>query len=121
VNLGAMTTCSDLKNNYGTVRVDLGWGAVDTGLQFVGLLMGDHAKTAIGTLFNTGTVVGFAANVFGDGQPPKHVAALSWGGQAGAPATDPEKAVATARVVMARRGCALGPDHALLFRSPASP
>ena len=61
VNLGAMTTCSDLKNNYGPVRVDLGWGEVDSGLRFVGLLMGDHAKTAIGTLFNTGTCVGFAS------------------------------------------------------------
>ncbi len=120
VNLGAMTTCSDLKNNYGPVRVDLGWGAVDTGLRFVGLLMGDHAKTAIGTLFNTGTVVGFAANVFGDRQPPKHVPSFSWGGQAGDPAYDVEKAVATARVVLSRRGCELGPDHAFLFRSLAS-
>lgn len=114
INLGAMTTCSDLKNNYGTIRVDLGAGAVDTGRRFVGLLMGDHAKTAIGTLFNTGTCVGFGANVFGAGMPPKFVPNLSWGGE-GTDRTDVEKAVATATVVMSRRGCLCGEDHRGLF------
>ncbi|MFN2370335.1 MAG: hypothetical protein ABR506_04175, partial [Candidatus Krumholzibacteriia bacterium] len=121
VNLGAMTTCSDLKNNYGPVRVDLGFGAVDTGLRFVGLLMGDHAKTAIGTLFNTGTVVGFAANVFGDGMPPKHVPCFSWGGRPGSPAYARDKAAATGAVVLGRRGCRFEPAHERLFAAVAAP
>jgi UDP-N-acetylglucosamine diphosphorylase/glucosamine-1-phosphate N-acetyltransferase len=107
-NLGAMTTCSDLKNNYGNVRVDLGTGAVDTGLRFVGLLMGDHVKTAIGTLFNTGTAVGFASNVFGGAMPPKHIPNYSWGGMPDSPYYDVNKAIETAGIVMGRRGCHLG-------------
>lgn len=115
VNLGAMTTCSDLKNNYGPVRVDLGLGSTDSGLRFVGLMMADHAKTAIGTLFNTGTCVGFASNIFGGGMPPKFVSSFSWGGQDGSPVYASDKAVETARVVMARRGCRLTEGHETLF------
>ncbi|MCB1183355.1 hypothetical protein KDM41_07970 [bacterium] len=115
VNLGAMTTCSDLKNNYGEVRVDLGDGLCDTGERFVGLLMGDHAKTAIGTLFNTGTVVGFATNIFGGGMPPKHVPAFRWGGAAGCPPYAAERAAATGEIVLGRRSCRWTPDHARLF------
>lgn len=120
INLGAMTTNSDLKNNYGPVRVDQGEGARDTGRRFVGLLAGDHVKTAIGTLFNTGTVVGFASNVFGDGMPPKFVRAFSWGGTADAPRYDAERAMATARVVMARRECVFTDGHEHLFSELAS-
>lgn len=117
VNLGAMTTCSDLKNNYGNVRVDLGEGQVDTGLRFVGLLMGDHAKTAIGTLFNTGTCVGFASNIFGTGMPPKFVGNFSWGGQEDSPGYAVDRALQTAEVVLARRGCRLTDAHKVLFRT----
>ncbi len=106
-NLGALTTCSDLKNNYGNVRVDLGFGTIDTGRRFVGLLLGDHVKTAIGTLFNTGTSVGFASNVFGGVMPPKYVGNYSWGGQSGSPIYQVEKAISTASVVLGRRGCIL--------------
>jgi len=116
VNLGALTTCSDLKNNYGDVKVDLGNGPQATGQRFVGLLAGDHVKTAIGTLFNTGTCVGFASNIFGDGMPPKHVPAFSWGGRADDPPYGLEAALATARVVLGRRGCRLEPAHEQLFR-----
>jgi UDP-N-acetylglucosamine diphosphorylase/glucosamine-1-phosphate N-acetyltransferase len=116
-NLGAMTTCSDLKNNYGTVRVDLGEGQVATGQRFVGLLAGDHVKTAIGTLFNTGTCVGFASNIFGGGMPPKFVPPFSWGGSAGAPGYGVEQAVATAAVVMSRRQCLFLPAHRTLFET----
>lgn len=119
VNLGAMTTCSDLKNNYSRVRADLGLGTEDTGQRFVGLLAGDHVKTAIGTLFNTGTCVGFASNIFGSGMPPKHVPAFSWGGQAGAPLYGLEQAVATAAIVHGRRGCRFLPAHANLFAAVA--
>jgi UDP-N-acetylglucosamine diphosphorylase/glucosamine-1-phosphate N-acetyltransferase len=115
INLGAMTTCSDLKNNYGQIRVDLGTGPVDSGSRFIGLMMGDHAKTAIGTLFNTGTCVGFASNIFGAGMPPKFVGNFLWGGQVGCPPYALERAQATARVVMQRRGCLFTPGHAELF------
>lgn len=78
VNLGALTTNSDLKNNYSTVRITTPGGEVDTGLVKLGALIGDHVKTAIGTMINTGTVAGPGANIFG-GMPPKHVPPFSWG------------------------------------------
>ncbi len=115
INLGAMTTCSDLKNNYGPVRVDLGAGLQDTGQRFVGLMLGDHAKTAIGSLFNTGTAVGFASNIFGGGMPPKFVPNFSWGGQNGAPTYDEARARQTGQVVLERRGCLWTAAHARLF------
>jgi len=114
VNLGAGTTCSDLKNNYGPVSVDLGRGAQRTDRRFVGLLMGDHGKTAIGTLFNTGTSVGFGSNVFAAGFPPRYLANLTWGTAGGG--HEVEKAIATARVVLGRRGCALTEADEALFR-----
>ena len=116
VNLGAMTTCSDLKNNYGDVRMDLGSGTVNTGLRFVGLMMGDHAKTAIGTLFNTGTCVGFASNIFGGVMPPKFVCNYSWGGLPDSPSYDVEKAIETAAIVMSRRGCRLSEQGKALMK-----
>ena len=79
VNLGAMTTNSDLKNNYGNVRVWTLDGERDTGLMKVGCFMGDHVKTGIGTVINTGTVVGAASNVFGGLMPPAVVPPFSWG------------------------------------------
>ncbi len=117
VNLGAGTTCSDLKNNYGPVRIDLGDGPVDTGLRFIGLLMGDHSKTAIGSLLNTGTCIGFSCNVFGTGFPPKYLVSFTWG--FGQEVYAWEKAVATAEVVYKRRGCSFTPAHANLFRTLA--
>ncbi len=104
-NLGADTNTSNLKNTYGNVQV---WsvaegGMVETGLQFCGLLMGDHSKSGINTMFNTGTVVGVAANVFGGGFPPKHIPSFSWGGADGFETYDVERALSTARMVMERR------------------
>ncbi len=116
INLGALTTCSDLKNNYGEIRVDLGFGPVASGSRFVGLMMGDHAKTAIGTMFNTGTSVGFASNIFGGLMPPKFVGNFQWGGQAGDPLYAVERALGTSAIVMSRRGCRFTPDHENLFR-----
>ncbi len=78
VNLGAGTTNSDLKNNYSTIRMTTGSGTHETGLVKVGVLLGDHVKTGIGTLFNTGTAVGAGSNVFGGGMPPKWVTPFSW-------------------------------------------
>jgi hypothetical protein len=79
VNLGAFTTNSDLKNNYRSVRVWTPDGEVDTGLLKVGCFFGDHVKTGIGTVVNTGTVVGAGSNVFGGLMPPSVVHPFSWG------------------------------------------
>jgi len=78
VNLGAGTTTSNLKNTYGTVRLSIAGAVVDTGRQFLGSLIGDHAKTAIGTMLPTGTVIGAGANVFGEGLT-KYVPPFAWG------------------------------------------
>jgi UDP-N-acetylglucosamine diphosphorylase/glucosamine-1-phosphate N-acetyltransferase len=79
VNLGAATNTSDLKNTYGPVRLVIGAERIETGLQFLGTLIGDHAKTAIGTLLPTGAVVGVAANVFGSANAPKTTPPFAWG------------------------------------------
>jgi UDP-N-acetylglucosamine diphosphorylase/glucosamine-1-phosphate N-acetyltransferase len=80
VNLGAGTITSNLKNTYGPIRLDVGGVPIDTGLQNLGSLIGDHAKTAIGTLLATGTVVGAGANVFEPVRPPKYIPPFAWGG-----------------------------------------
>lgn len=79
VNLGAGTITSNLKNTYGPVRLEVAGTALETGLQFLGSLIGDHAKTAIGTLLGTGTVIGAGANVFDAVRPPKYVPPFAWG------------------------------------------
>lgn len=120
-NLGAATNTSDLKNNYGKVSLTLEGRRVPTGLQFLGLLMGEHSKCAIGTLFNTGTVVGTSANVFGAGMPPKEVPSFSWGN--GHPAFEPcevDKVLETARTVMSRRRVAMSEAYAAMFRHAAA-
>ena len=80
VNCGAGTITSNLKNTYGPVRLEMAGARVDTAQQLLGTLFGDHAKTAIGTLLGTGTVVGAGANVFDAVRPPKYVAPFAWGG-----------------------------------------
>jgi UDP-N-acetylglucosamine diphosphorylase/glucosamine-1-phosphate N-acetyltransferase len=104
-NLGADTNTSNLKNNYGHVRV---WSIaddsnMDTQLQFCGLTMGDHAKCSINTMFNTGTVVGVGANIFQSGFPDKFVPSFAWGGEPSAPRYALDKFLETAREVMKRR------------------
>ncbi len=79
VNLGAGTITSNLKNTYGRVRLDVAGTPIETGLQNVGSLIGDHAKTAIGTLLGTGTVIGTGANVFEAVRPPKYIPPFAWG------------------------------------------
>jgi len=99
VNLGADTTNSDLKNNYGTIRVDLGFGQTDTGMIKVGSFIGDHVKTGIGTLLNTGISIGFATNVFGGGLvSDKHIPPYCWGGTGKYAEYLVEKAISTATV-----------------------
>ncbi len=103
VNLGAGTNTSDMKNNYSSVRVTINGKAVDTGELFVGLFMGDHSKCGIGTVFNTGTVVGVCCNIFGAGYPPKYIPSFCWGGASVFAEHDLEKALETARRAMRRR------------------
>ncbi len=107
VNLGAGTTNSDLKNNYGHVRVGPPGRERDTGLMKLGSLVGDHVKTAIGTLLDTGTVVGAGSNLFGPGRPPRWVPPFAWGFGEGAGRYRREAFLATAATVMARRGVEL--------------
>jgi UDP-N-acetylglucosamine diphosphorylase / glucose-1-phosphate thymidylyltransferase / UDP-N-acetylgalactosamine diphosphorylase / glucosamine-1-phosphate N-acetyltransferase / galactosamine-1-phosphate N-acetyltransferase len=104
VNLGAMTTNSDLKNSYSPVRVELPDGTEDTGLLKVGVFLGDHVKTGIGTLLTTGAVVGAGSNLFGGGTPPRHVPAFSWGGADALAPYELERFLATTSTAMARRG-----------------
>ena len=104
-NLGADTNNSNLKNNYAEVRL---WdynteSFARTGLQFCGLMMGDHSKCGINTMFNTGTVVGVSANIFGSGFPRNFVPSFSWGGNGGFTTYLTKKAFEVAEVVMSRR------------------
>ena len=105
-NIGADSNNSNLKNNYEEVKL---WSYETeafekTGLQFCGLMMGDHSKCGINTMFNTGTVVGVSANIFGAGFPRNFVPSFSWGGAAGFTIYMTKKAFETARLVMSRRG-----------------
>ncbi|SMD35122.1 UDP-N-acetylglucosamine diphosphorylase/glucosamine-1-phosphate N-acetyltransferase [Reichenbachiella faecimaris] len=104
-NLGADTNNSNLKNNYDEVNVyDFETNDfIKTGLQFCGLFMGDHSKTAINTALNTGTTIGVCSNVFGSGFPPTYIPSFSWGGQEKMVTHKIEKAIATARKVWARK------------------
>lgn len=106
-NLGASTTTSNLKNSYGTVRVEDGRGSHETGMQFLGSLIGDHVKTAIGTRLMTGTIIGAGTNVFGDRSPPKWLPPFSWGDRPAGPRVDIERFLVTAERVMQRRGVTL--------------
>ncbi len=104
-NIGADTNTSNLKNNYAEVRL---WnyqteGFAKTGLQFCGLMMGDHSKCGINVMFNTGTVVGVSANIFGTGFPRNFVPSFSWGGAAGFTTFLPNKAFEVATAMMKRR------------------
>lgn len=108
-NIGADTNNSNLKNNYDEVRL---WSYVRggferTGLQFCGLMMGDHSKCGINTMFNTGTVVGVSANIYGGGFPRNFIPSYSWGGASGMVEYKLDKALATAARVMERRGIEL--------------
>lgn len=103
-NLGADTNNSDLKNNYSNVDVIINGKKIDTGLTFVGLFMGDHSKSGINTMFNTGTVVGFSSNVFGVGYLPKYIPSFSWfDAQKGNQTYQIEKAIEVGGKVMTRR------------------
>jgi UDP-N-acetylglucosamine diphosphorylase/glucosamine-1-phosphate N-acetyltransferase len=115
VNLGAGTTNSDLKNTYGHVLVTMPWGREDTQRMFVGLLMGDHSKSAIGTQFLTGTVCGVSSNVVSTGFPPQSIPSFRWLDTS----YDVDKAVSVAKTVMQRRSKVLGESTEQLLRECA--
>lgn len=116
-NLGADTNTSNLKNNYASVRL---WsyeseGFAKTGLQFCGLMMGDHSKSGINTMFNTGTVVGVSANIFGASFPRNFIPSFSWGGSAGMVTYKTNKVFEVCAKVMERRNIEFTPqDQAIL-------
>jgi UDP-N-acetylglucosamine diphosphorylase/glucosamine-1-phosphate N-acetyltransferase len=108
-NIGADSNTSNLKNNYAEVKL---WNYetgrfAKTGLQFCGLMMGDHSKCGINTMFNTGTVIGVSANIYGAGYPRNFIPSFSWGGPQGTTTYKSSKAYEVADVVMKRRGLSL--------------
>lgn len=117
-NLGAGTTTSNLKNNYSNVKMwDYSTRSMrDTGLQLLGLVMGDHSKAGIQTMFNTGTIIGVACNIYGAGFPPKFVASYAWGGASGLITHRVDDAIATAKKVMARRDIEFSADDDAILR-----
>lgn len=117
-NLGADTNTSNLKNNYGNVKIFnyTKNEMIQTNEQFCGLMMGDHSKSGINTMFNTATVVGVAANVFGANFPPKHIPSFSWGGASGFEKYDFEKMLETAKNVMSRRSVNLSKEEIDILR-----
>src|SRR4030095_9337752 len=117
-NLGAGTTVSNLKNNYSNVKMwDFSTQDMrDSGLQFLGTVIGDHSKTGILTMFNTGTIVGVATNIFGGGYPPKFIPSFSWGGSAGLTTHRLEDALDTARKAVSRRDMTLSAEEEDILR-----
>ncbi len=116
-NIGADSNNSNLKNNYEEVKL---WsyeteGFAKTGLQFCGLMMGDHSKCGINTMFNTGTVIGVSANIFGSGFPRNFVPSFSWGGASGFTTYITKKAFETARLVMSRRNVVFDEKEAAIL------
>lgn len=117
-NIGAGTSVSNLKNNYSNVRMyDYTTQEMrDSGLQYLGMVMGDHSKAGINSMFNTGTIVGVAANIYGAGYPPKFVPSFTWGGAAGFDTHRIEDAINTARKVVARRDSELSREDENILR-----
>lgn len=116
VNLGALTTTSDLKNTYGTVKVKLSDKEIDTGILKLGSIIGDHTKTGIGTLLTTGCIIGCFANIYGGGLFPKYVPSFSWGTKDKLEEYELAKAIEVAKKVMSRRGITLSPSYKLAIK-----
>ena len=117
-NLGADTNSSNLKNNYDDIKI---WSEHDnklipTGLQFCGLMMGDHSKTGINTMFNTATVVGVSANIYGSDFPEKFIPSFSWGSAAEMTIYNFEKAMETADRMMNRRGLSVSEAEKKMYQ-----
>ena len=108
VNLGANTNNSDLKNNYGLIRLVINGEEIETGQQFLGILMGDYSRTGISTMLNTGTIVGLGANIFGEGFQDKYIPSFRWGKN---DTTELEKFFGTIEKMKQRRGKSLSPNE----------
>jgi UDP-N-acetylglucosamine diphosphorylase/glucosamine-1-phosphate N-acetyltransferase len=108
VNLGALTTTSNLKNTYGPIQLWTPSGVKSTGQQFLGTLFGDHVKTGIGTMLSTGTLIGAGASVFGSNTPPKVIPPFAWGSAEPYDTYDVAKFLVVAERAMARRHVELG-------------
>ena len=116
-NLGAGTCTSDLKNNYKNVRVKIeGSERVDTGRMFLGSVIGDYSRIGIGTLLNSGSVIGVMCNIFGGGMVSGNIPSFIWGGSGGYDEYDFDKAIETSSIVMLRRGKELTPEIRELLR-----
>ena len=115
VNLGAGTPTSDLKNNYRNVRVTINMEIYDTGTLFCGCFVGVHSKTSINVTLNTGTVVGFSCNIFGEGFLPKYIPSFTWGGSKGFSPFDLKKSTQLAETVMGRRKIAFTKEEEMVF------
>jgi UDP-N-acetylglucosamine diphosphorylase/glucosamine-1-phosphate N-acetyltransferase len=117
-NLGADTNCSNLKNNYDEIKV---WDehqnrSVKTGLTFCGLLMGDHSKCGINTMFNTGTVAGVSCNIYGGNFPEKFIPSFCWGGSDGMTTYSFDRAMETANRMMGRRDKKLSAEEIAMYQ-----
>jgi UDP-N-acetylglucosamine diphosphorylase / glucose-1-phosphate thymidylyltransferase / UDP-N-acetylgalactosamine diphosphorylase / glucosamine-1-phosphate N-acetyltransferase / galactosamine-1-phosphate N-acetyltransferase len=116
VNLGAGTNCSNLRNDYDQVKMKVGGESIDSGNRFIGLICGDHVKTGINTMFNTGTIVGVGANVYGAGFPTRMIRSFSWGGARGFRNVPFERTLQAARIAAERRGQTIGKEEESLLR-----
>lgn len=116
VNIGADTVTSDLKNNYSTVKLKYCLKEWDTKSQFLGTFFGDHVKTGINTMLNSGTIIGVFSNIFGGGYIPKFVPSFSWGGQESLKVYELNKALESARKMMARRGVEMSSTYQELVK-----
>lgn len=119
VNLGADTVTSDLKNTYGPIKVPINGTLVDSGEMFIGSIIGDHTRTGINVALPTGSVIGFASNIFLSRYAPKFVPSFSWLTDEGLERNDPERALAVACKVVARRKRELNETESALFLSIA--
>jgi UDP-N-acetylglucosamine diphosphorylase / glucose-1-phosphate thymidylyltransferase / UDP-N-acetylgalactosamine diphosphorylase / glucosamine-1-phosphate N-acetyltransferase / galactosamine-1-phosphate N-acetyltransferase len=114
---GSRNEYERLKNDYSPIRVTIEGEEFETNSLFVGLMMGDHSKSAIGTQFNTGTAVGVCCNIFGFGFPPKWIPSFSWGGANEMTNYRFEKAMEVAHAAMARRNVIMSTEEAELLQS----
>jgi len=112
VNLGANTNNSDLKNNYGLIKLIIGEKEIETGMQFLGAMIADYSRTGISTMLNTGTIVGLGANIFGEGFQDKYISSFRWGKN---DTTELVKLFTTIEKMKQRRGKSLSSDEKLFL------
>ncbi len=117
INIGADTNNSNLKNNYGPIIVVINGKSVESGRQFFGMVMGDHSKTGINTMINTGTIIGVACNIFGANYPPRYIPDFSWGGSELLRLYQFDKFLESARAMTKRRDVTLSDEEIQLLRN----